>query len=213
MTAGGEVPRSLVDRAIDATVRRSVIAVAAGALAVGIAVVALLGGFQRAEPVAEELESLSLGGWSGTQPLSVAVTVAFLTDTVGYSEAEPGTEYLVVEVEFLNTWTAGSARAWNTLELVTVAGESSPPSRTIVAADGVDSGELPPRVPTPMLLVWEVPSGAIAGEAQLSVIDAELETEGRLITTDYWRDLGPVATVLVPVSAEPHGWSDEEDGT
>lgn len=212
MTEHRPPQRSRVDAVVDIATRRSAVITLLLALAASTGIIALLGGFDEvAETV--EIESVAVGEWTDTQPYSLAVLSARRADTVGYSEAGPGTEFLIVDLEVVNTWDRGVARLRDSLLLDLGDGEPLEPDRTLTSADRVDIATVPPRVPTAIRLVWEVPSGAVGPTATLQVIDATLITEGRLITVDYWSLDRVAGVVTVDVVDRPDAHDDgDEDG-
>lgn len=205
-----DAPRPALDRAVEVVTRRSILVSAAAVIVIAVAVVALLGGFADADPAdAERVPELPVGEWSQTRPYSVAILGATRTGEYGYTEAEPGEELILVELDAVNTWDRQTSRLRDTLLLDLGDGEPLTPERTVVVADGTETGGLPPRVTTRLIMLWTVPVGAVGETATLQAVDATLITEGRLITNPYWTRDRVAQLATVPVVDDPA----REDGS
>ncbi len=218
MTEGDGAPRSTVDRAIDVVARRSILLAVAAAVVVALAATALLGGFAEAEERPDPVPSLALGEWSATQPYSLRILGATRTDVFGYAEPDDGNEFLLVEVDALNTWDREVSRLRDAL-LLELDGSGSDgqedgrepleADRMVIVADETITSALTPRVPTRMVFLFEVPRGAVGDAVTLQLIGFTLFTEGRLITEDYWSASVLAQRASVPVVDAPHPGGDD----
>jgi len=180
--------------------------IGAAALVV-VGVVALFGGLDDAEATVDvtELQALAVGVASGGAPTDVTVLSVSRTTAMPelWLEADPGQEFIVVEIDAVNTWdrTTVGIRSAVLLELD---GELVEADRVMVSADLAAVSTLPPRVPTRMTLIWPVPVGAVGDVAPVLVTDSVFVPDPVLLDAPYWRDLGPRWVVSAPVETAPH---------
>lgn len=189
------------------------------AAAVLVGIVGAFGGLADAQAREETVPELAVGAWSSTRPYSVAVIDARRSDRYDavFLEAEPGEELLIIEIDAVNTWDRQTSGLIGTV-LLEVDGDGVEPDRILIAADDSSSSMLPPRVTTRLVLIWELPAGAVGGTAVLQLVDSVLRTNGPLIAEDYWYRTGVTQQVILPVveavlsDGDADEGSDDEDG-
>ncbi|WP_203136561.1 hypothetical protein [Microbacterium sp. JZ31] len=196
------------------TIRRAGSLVARGAVTLGrgfwmtVAVLALaagavwlLGGFAPAHRDPAPLAAVAPGDAHVSDQVTVRILSAELTDDPELF-LEEGAEALRVQLEVTNNWT----RPLGTTDVIDQVLEfpqvpEQKPDRTS-RADGGAIGWLQPAVPTPILLQWEAPAGAIDPDAGLRVIvsDGRLRQFQLIDDSWTWVDHRPAAEVDVPIA-------------
>ena len=134
------------------------------------------------------------------------------------AEPDDGNEFLLVEVDAMNTWDREVSRLRDAL-LLELDGSGSDgqedgrepleADRMVIVADETITSALTPRVPTRMVFLFEVPRGAVGDAVTLQLIGFTLFTEGRLITEDYWSASVLAQRASVPVVDAPHPGGDD----
>jgi len=185
--------------------------IALGVLAVGVILVAGLGGFAPAHRDPVPLASLGPGDVHTNDELSVRILSAEITDDPDLY-LEEGEQAVLVELEVTTHWREpleASGTLGRSLEFADLP-EDGPDS--VTRTDGGAAGFLQPELRAPLTLRWDVPAGSVepGSDLHVTIRDGRLR-QLEILGDDWtWVDHRPAAELDVPL-ADRTGLAEEED--
>lgn len=187
-----------------------------GVLLLVPAMVALLGGFGRAEPRSYELAA---GEWVDLGAYSVRAESYFVSDqvlTLFLDDDSPDDAFFGVVLEMVNTETTARSPQYDFEVFLPQLAEGlltreTGPDYALVISDGSLGAPLMPGLPTRVALLWNAPdAGALpGGDVALDLTQSEL-TYSLMGDEDRWLSLGDVWTVTLPRTEPPETIVDPE---
>jgi hypothetical protein len=178
--------------------------------------VALLGGFGRAEPRSYDLAP---GEWVDLGAYSARVESSFVSDevlTLFLDDEVPDDAFFGVVLEMVNTERNAVSPQYDFGTFVPrlpegVLGRTSGPDYAMLVSDGSLGAPLMPGLTTRVAMLWTVPDVTQLPDGDIAIdLTASELTYSLMGDEDRWLSLGDVWTVTPPRTAPPETLIDEE---